>query len=165
MNVDLILETLNRCDVSCILIGGMNYLLRHEPVLTYDVDVWIDDTPENRRRCELALCELDAEWGCTDDDWKPVRQHSAGWLDRQGLYCLSSPHGAIDIFRSVAGLIDWQAARSTALCEKTAGDIAYLGLSDEDMLKCQYALDEGLRRHNRIETLKRALRGGPTDAE
>jgi hypothetical protein len=165
VNVDLILDTFKRFQVSYLLIGGMNFLLRHEPVLTYDVDIWIDDTPENRRRCESSLVALDAEWGRTDDDWRPVSQHAVGWLDRQGLYCLSSPYGAIDVFRQVAGLEDWQAAKESAVHEKTAGGIDYLGLSDEDMLKCQYALDAGLRRRSRIETLERALRERPTGSE
>ena len=39
MNVDHILETLNGHQVVYLLIGGMNFLLRHTPVLTYDVDV------------------------------------------------------------------------------------------------------------------------------
>jgi hypothetical protein len=40
MNIDRILETFNRRDVSYLLIGDMNFLLRHAPVLTYDVDLW-----------------------------------------------------------------------------------------------------------------------------
>ena len=46
MNVDQILETFNRGGVAYILIGGMSFLLRRAPVLTYDVDVWIEDTLE-----------------------------------------------------------------------------------------------------------------------
>ena len=52
MNVDRILAAMRDHSVRCLLIGGMNYLLRHEPVLTYDVDLWIEDTEANRRRCE-----------------------------------------------------------------------------------------------------------------
>jgi hypothetical protein len=62
MNVDRILETFNRQQVAYLLIGGMNFLLGHKPVLTYDVDLWVEDTEENLRRCEAALAELDAEW-------------------------------------------------------------------------------------------------------
>lgn len=39
MNVDGILRGLNDHGVEYILIGGMNFLLRHRPVLTYDVDI------------------------------------------------------------------------------------------------------------------------------
>jgi hypothetical protein len=38
MNIDHILQTFNTCEVDYLLIGGMNFLLRHEPVLTYDID-------------------------------------------------------------------------------------------------------------------------------
>ena len=102
MNVDHILETLNGHQVAYILIGGMNFLLRHTPVLTYDVDLWIDDTPENLDRCEKALGELQAEWGATDNDWGPVSSKTPGWLGSQAVFCLTSPHGAVDIFRLVS---------------------------------------------------------------
>ena len=38
----------------------------------HDVDFWIEDAPENRRRCEEALVELEAEWGATEADSGPV---------------------------------------------------------------------------------------------
>jgi hypothetical protein len=57
-----------------------NFLLRHEPVLTYDVDLWIDDTAENGRRCEMALAALGAEWARTDTHW--------GFEECQRIVCL-----------------------------------------------------------------------------
>ena len=55
MNVDEILRVFNECGVEYLLIGGMNFLLRHQPVLTYDIDLWIRDTPMNRAvRCGAA---------------------------------------------------------------------------------------------------------------
>ena len=39
MNVDEILGSLNTEQVDYILIGGMNFLLRHIPELTFDVDI------------------------------------------------------------------------------------------------------------------------------
>jgi hypothetical protein len=158
MNVDHILETLNRHAVAYLLIGGMNFLLRHAPVLTFDVDVWIEDTSENLRRCERALAALAAEWGATDADWGPVLKRPSGWLDRQALFCLNSPHGAIDVFRAVQGLDAWTTSRQHARQEVTASGVPYFGLSDADMLRCQYALDEPLRKPLRIQTLEKALR-------
>jgi len=111
MNIDHILSTLNKHEVAYVLIGGMNFLLRHAPVLTYDVDVWIDDEPANRERCETALSELQAEWGPSDNDWIPVAARKPGWLETQALYCLMSPYGAIDVFRSVKGLECWTTPR------------------------------------------------------
>jgi len=157
MNVDLILETLNRNQVAYLLIGGMNFLLRHAPVLTYDVDVWIEGTPENLRRCECALGELQAEWGASDDDWGPVADKPAGWLGRQSLFCLTSPHGSIDVFRSVKGLGPWTASHSKAQAGETGGGVQFLGLSDDDMLESQMALPEAERNQDRIRALKKSL--------
>lgn len=157
MNVDHILETLNRNQVAYLLIGGMNFLLRHAPVLTYDVDVWIEDTPENLRRCERALAELQAQWGASDDDWGPVADKPAGWLGRQPLFCLTSPHGSIDVFRSVKGLGPWAASRAKAQVGEMGGGVAFVGLSDADMLESQMALPEAERNQDRIRALKTVL--------
>lgn len=158
MDVDHILRTIGSHSVDALLIGGMNFLLRHEPVLTYDVDLWIRDEPANLHRCEAALASLDASWGHTDAEWRRVAEQP-GWLTRQSVYCLTSPSGAIDIFREVAGLDSWDAAAARAVHGTTASGVAYSGLCDEDMIACQTALPEGQRRAGRIETLERALRG------
>ncbi len=158
MNVDQILHALNDGQVSYLLIGGMNFLLRHKPVLTFDVDIWIEDSEPNRKRCERVLAQLDAEWGRSDQDWRPVSHRAPGWLEEQSVFCLTSPFGAIDIFRRVCGLNDWSMSRAAARHERTASGVDYTGLSDEDMLKCQYALDRTLRKQDRIETLETAIR-------
>lgn len=157
MNVDRILETFNRHHVDYLLIGGMNFMLRHEPVLTFDVDLWIDDTSANRDRCEQALAALDAEWGPSDATWEQVARKHVGWLGSQGVFSLLSPHGAIDIFRSVRGLSDWSASRQTARLEATGSGVVYYGLSDEDMLRCQLALDPPSQKTSRIQSLRAKL--------
>lgn len=82
MNVDKILRTFGDCGVAYLLIGGMNFLLRHEPVLTYDIDFWIHDTAENRGRCDAALRTLDAAWGATEQEWRPVAVQRGGFRGR-----------------------------------------------------------------------------------
>jgi len=156
VNIDHILRTINACAVEYLLIRGMNFLLRHEPVLTYDIDFWIRDTAVNRTRCDAALQQLDASWGLTEDSWRPVAEQ-AGWLDRQSVFCLTSPAGAIDIFRAVTGLPSLEACRERAVVGQTAAGVEYCGLCDEDMLACQVALPEGQRRQTRIEALRRAI--------
>lgn len=47
MNIDQILQALNGQQVDYMLIGGMNFLIRHVPELTYDVDIWVRDDGEN----------------------------------------------------------------------------------------------------------------------
>jgi len=144
--------------VAYLVIGGMNFLLRHAPLLTYDIDVWIDDAPENLDRCEKALAELQAEWGPTEQDWGPVAERSPGWLRGQTVFCLNSPFGAIDVFRSVPGVGSWAASRARGVGGQTAAGVAFWGLSDEDMLNCQTALPESERDQERIRILTEALR-------
>ncbi len=158
MNVERILGTLNRNRVAYLVIGGVNFLLRHQPAVTFDVDVWIEDTETNRARCEKALAQLKAEWGPSDSDWKPVAKRGPGWLQRQGVFCLTSPQGAIDVFRQVKGLRDWRSSWRRA-ARVRIGAIAFRALSDRDMLRCQEALRPSERKLDRIRVLKRALRG------
>jgi hypothetical protein len=157
MNQERIFECFNRHGVNYLLIGGMNMLLRHGGNLTYDVDLWIEDTEENRLRCHRALVELEVTWGRSDADWGPVAQKSPTWLEGQGVLCLLSAAGAIDIFRSVEGLPSWAECRQRAVETKTAKGIAFLALSDEDMLKCQTALPEKEQKQDRIRLLKQIL--------
>jgi len=157
MNIDHILETMNRCKVAYLLIGGVNFLLRHAPVLTCDVDLWIEDTEENLDRCREALAALRAEWGTAESDWGPVADKGSQWIRTQRVFCLTSPHGAIDIFRSVKGLPPWSACRARAHSARTAAGVPYCGLADADMLECQLALDESERNQERIRVLTRAL--------
>jgi hypothetical protein len=144
MNLDRIFDTFNQHGVAYLLIGGMNFMLRHQPILTFDVDLWIDDRDDNRARCELALAALDAEWGDTDTTWEPVANKPAGWLAR-----------------TVPGLGGWQSSFQTAIAEATSSGIRYYGISDEDMLRCQLALDAALQKTSRMQVLQSKLRGTP----
>lgn len=163
MNIDHILTVMNQCQVAYLLIGGVNFLLRHQPVLTYDIDLWIEDTPDNLARCERALAQLQAQWGAAMDDWGPVAQRPSGWLSQQPLFCLASPFGAIDIFRTVAGLDDWQQCKRRAVEGVTGGGVPYRGLCDADMLRCQLALPADEQNLQRIAILRQAL-GNITNA-
>ncbi len=157
MNVDRVLETMNRCKVAFILIGGVNFMLRHAPVLTYDIDLWIEDAEENLDRCRKALAALEAQWGASESDWGPVADKGPQWIRAQHVFCLTSPHGAIDIFRSVKGLPSWAACRARAQEARTASGVPYWGLADEDMLQCQLALGEEERNRQRVRVLRKAL--------
>jgi hypothetical protein len=140
------------------LIGGYNFSLRHQPYSTLDVDVWIRDTPENRRRCEAALVAIDAEWGATDATWGPVKNLPTGWLDAQHVYSLLTRHGPLDVFRSVAGLDDWDESNLLAVDELLKDGTKYRGISDADMLRSQLALSDAERKLDRIRTLQDAIR-------
>jgi hypothetical protein len=157
MNADTILNAFDRGGVDAILIGGMNFLLRHQPVLTFDIDFWVRDSDENLTRVAATLRELGAAWGRNDASWAPVSADAA-WLRTQSVFCLTSPHGAIDIFRDVRGLEgQFEACHQRARIQKTASGIPYRSLSDEDMLACQLALPENERRLDRVAFLKKLL--------
>lgn len=161
LNIDRILDTLNKHGVEYLLLGGVNFLLQHEPVLTFDVDIWIRDTAENRTRCAAALVSLDSEWGSSGADWRPVAQQDGDWLARQVLFCLTTTAGPLDVFRSVRGQPDWEAAAQRSVVVVTGCAVACRGLCDADMLQCQLALPAGERRLDRIRVLQRCLEGHP----
>jgi hypothetical protein len=158
MNVDAILASLNTQGVDYILIGGMNFLLRHIPELTFDVDIWVKDTEQNLQLLNKALHNLGAEWGRTEKEWRPVSE-DWHWMQSQPMFCLTTKHGALDIFRTVRGLENrYDECRQRAYSSKTAVGIPYASLSDEDMLKCQESLPPGQQKAQRMEILREAIR-------
>ena len=163
MNVDEILKALNGEGVEYVLIGGMNFLLRHQPELTFDVDVWVADIPANLETLNRALRKLGAAWGPDEHQWTAV-SGDWRWLQKQSVFCLTTDHGALDIFRDVRGLEGlYKECRRGALEAKTGSGVPFISLSDEHMLACQEALSAGERKEKRMETLRRAiaLKGEP----
>lgn len=161
MNADVILQELNQGHTDYILIGGMNFLLRHRPVLTYDIDVWVENTTSNLERLNVALGQLKAEWGPTEETWRGVPTE-ASWLQRQSIYCLTTPYGSLDIFREVCGLEgQYDRCKQDAKTIVTGEGVACLGLSDRDMLACQMALPEHLRHQERVAYLQTLIDSVP----
>ena len=157
MNVDLILSTFNESGADYILIGGMNFFLVHEPVSTLDVDLWVADGETNLRAVHAALGKLSAEV-CFDskgERWQPVSQLADWtWLRRAPLFCLNSPHGAIDVFRFVRGMESgYGASRDSCPVRRTPTDIPFRSLSDALMIQCQLALSEAERKQDRLRAL------------
>lgn len=156
MNVDRILMEFNNAEADYILIGGMNFLLRHLPELTFDVDLWVADSQDNRQRVNRALRALNAEWGSTDANWKPVPD-DGNWLLRQTVFCLTTDSGAVDIFREVRGLEGRYAeCRNDSIPSQTGAGVPFRGLSDAHMLETQMALEEKDRKQNRIAVLRKS---------
>ena len=138
----------------------MNFLLRHEPVLTYDVDVWVKPTAENLRRVEDALSVLGAYWGRTENEWGPVDALKPGWLGHQSVYCMTTALGALDVFLHLTGVEDWDLCRSHAAAGSTACGVDFWGLSDRDMLRCQEVLAASEQKLDRIRVLRNVLGEG-----
>ena len=157
MNVDAVLSALNEAGADYILIGGMNFLLRHLPEITFDIDVWVADSPENLERVNRALIQLGAEWGRTEASWKPVPE-DASWLREQIVFCLTTRQGALDIFREVRGLEGrYGECKNAAAASATGAGVPFKGLSDRHMLEAQLALPEGERKTRRIDVLQRSI--------
>jgi hypothetical protein len=154
MDVDSILSSMNDRGVDYLLIGGMNFALQHEPVLTFDVDLWIDDSAGNRGCCAHALADLRASWGESEATWQSVTRMQDDWLARRGVFCLLTAAGPVDIFRSVTGLPEWSQCAARAVSARTPSGTFYRGLGDEDMLACQLALDESVRKLDRVRSLR-----------
>ena len=157
MNVDQILRTLNESQVDYLLIGGMNFLIRHLPELTFDVDIWVRDEAGNLERLNQSLRRLGAEWGRTEAEWRAVAE-DWHWLQSQGVFCLTTSQGALDIFRDVRGLEGkYRECRDRGIPMATAAGVSFVGLSDPDMLTCQEALPLGEQKSRRMEVLRRAI--------
>src|SRR6185503_16750956 len=112
------------------------FLLRHSPELTFDIDVWVRDDATNLERVHRALERLGAEWGASDKDWRKV-SGDWHWLQRQGCFCMTTEHGALDVFRDVRGLEGrYDECRHAATENATASGTPFPSLSDEHMLAC-----------------------------
>ena len=157
MNVDEILQTLKAEHVDYLLIGGMNFLLRHLPELTFDVDIWVRDNEENLKKLNRALRKLGGAWGRTEKDWNEISE-DWHWLNSQSMFCLTTKHGALDIFREVLGLEGrYEECFSRATAASTTTGIPFASLSDEDMLICQEHLPIGEQKSRRMEVLREAI--------
>jgi len=165
MNVDAVLTALNNRGVEYLLVGGMNFLLRHKPVLTFDIDIWIRDTDANCNLCEQALSDMKAQWGATEAEWGAVSLLSPGWLRRQSMFCLTTAYGALDVFRTLPGPDSWGKAVAASVECRTHNNTTCRGLNDLDMLRCQEALDESDRKMDRVAYLKRILQKGARTRE
>jgi hypothetical protein len=163
MDVDSILQSLHNYEVDYLLIGGVNFLLRHKPTLTFDTDIWVRDEDVNLGRLNHALRELGAAWGATESSWGPVPDNPS-WLKRQMVFCLTTKAGAMDVFRTVRGLENrYDECRKEAVCDRTGTDVPYSGLSDRHMLEAALSLDAKDQKAERISILQDALAiGGKT---
>lgn len=161
MDVDRVLEAFNRHQAEVILIGGMNFFLSHQPVTTFDVDLWMEDSPANHLSVHNSLVDLQAEvsFSPQGDDWTRVADLPApGWLARSPVFCLTTPHGAVDMFRFVPGLeAGYAVLREECPVRHTPTGIRFRSLSDRLMIRCQESLPEPARRLDRIRALQRAI--------
>ena len=157
MDVEHILHTLNQHSVEYILIGGMNFLFNHSGPITYDVDIFVNDTSANLIELNFALQDLHCEWGESEDKWGPISS-DPNWLKAQTAVCLTSPFGPLDIYRKVRSLDDgFDACKSRAELRSMPNGDFYFSLCDEDMLGCELAAEVSERNTSRIDALKKSI--------
>lgn len=157
MNIDRILAELNSANVDYLLIGGVNFLLRHGGPLTFDVDVWVEDSDQNLTRLVAGLVRLHAEWGKSDATWGPIA-NEINWLKSQSVFCMLTAAGSLDVFREVRGLEGrYNECRQRAIESKTSNGVPFRGLADGDMLQTQLALEVSDQKADRVSILKQAL--------
>jgi hypothetical protein len=93
-----IVEVLTRHGVEFILVGGVAAILEGAPVSTFDLDVVIRPTPEDRQRLLGALQELHARY------LDPAGRHivpDAGKLETLRIQRLVTDLGPLDVLKSI----------------------------------------------------------------
>jgi len=155
-----VFSAMNTYSVSYLLVGGLNFFLLHKPVTTQDIDLLIDNTPQNRKCCERALSAIDAEWGRQDLDWGLVSNKPSGWLSGQSVFCLLTKFGPVDIFLELPGIPNFQEASIRSVAFELDSVESVRLISASDLLACQFAIPEIYRKSERIAFLKGALGNG-----
>lgn len=160
MNPSRVFNALRDHAVSYLLIGGLNFAMNHRPdYLTYDIDLFVEDVPENLAKLNQTLKYLEATWGPNDASWGPIPDDQGRWLCGQACFCLLTSAGPVDIFRCVQGLEGrYQECYNASLERRTAEGVVYRSLSDRHMLDCQMALNENDRKLDRVRHLRNILK-------
>jgi hypothetical protein len=93
-----ILETLFRCKVDFIIVGGVCGVLHGAPVTTFDLDIVHSRTQENLARLLPALKELEAYYRGRQDQWlTPDLNH----LFSPGHQLLLTRFGPLDLLGTI----------------------------------------------------------------
>src|SRR3954447_20788502 len=93
-----ILKILDQHGVEFILVGGVAAILEGAPVSTFDLDVVVRPTPEDRQRLLGALDELHARY------LDPAGRHivpDAGKLETLRIHRLVTNLGPLDVLTSI----------------------------------------------------------------
>jgi len=93
-----LLRVLTRHGVDFIVVGGVAALLEGAPILTLDLDVLIDQSPENLGRVLAMLSELHARYR---DPAGRFIEPDAGKLATMRIHLLQTDLGALDLLASI----------------------------------------------------------------
>jgi hypothetical protein len=124
-------ETLDRHDVSYLVVGGVAVQVHGHRRTTKDLDLAPEPSKENLRRLSVALSELKARVAGSESD----EEISPTDPERLGLAAVVPPlvttHGEVHILNDAKGAAPWSEMRSRALVVDLDGiEVAVIGLDD-----------------------------------
>ncbi len=159
MNPSRVFNVLNSHQVSYLLIGGLNFAMNFRPeYLTFDIDLFVQDSPSNLASLNKALITLESSWGPDDISWHALPDDDGKWLTKQSCFCLVTASGPVDVFRAVQGLENrYIECYDAGNDRQTLDGITYRSLSAPHMLECQLALDEKDRKLDRVRFLREIM--------
>ncbi len=130
------LRTLRNFDVDFVLVGGFAGSLLGSALITWDVDICYQRSPENLERLAAALTDLDAELRGVDEDVPFL-------LDAQTLangdsFTFTTRLGALDILGVPAGTQGYDDLRAAAIAYDLGG-YEVLVADIEDLIRMKRA--------------------------
>lgn len=85
------LNALERHSVHYLIVGGLAFIYHAKPRFTKDLDLWIESTPENVRRANLALAEFGSPYLMSEGDPESILQ-------------IGLPPNRIDLIQTIEGV-------------------------------------------------------------
>ena len=134
---DAILEVLRRHDVRFVLIGGFAANVHGSPLLTSDVDITPQETPDNLARLSAALTDLEARVRAEGVEPLPFR-HDAESLAAGRIWNLTTRYGDLDISLTPSGTRGYDDLRRDAV-EVTVRGVPVLLASLADIVRSKDA--------------------------
>lgn len=130
MTLDLpdILSTLKRHDVRYVVIGGVAAILQGSPLLTQDIDICYEHSPENSENLAAALIELEAK----------LRGVEAKTFRNRGSFTFTTRAGPLDCMGEPAGTKGYEDLIHSAVTMELEG-YKVLVASVDDLIRMKKA--------------------------
>ena len=156
LDIEKLLDVLDRHDVRYVLIGGVAARLHGSPDLTEDVDITPERSRVNLRRLGAALREIHARLrGAEDVDW-PVDERALGNVE---VLTLTTDCGLLDIcFRPAGGQSYEQLTANAQAYDVFGVRIAVASLDDIIASKTAAGRNKDLRGLATLHALRERLR-------
>jgi hypothetical protein len=134
-----VLRTLNQQGVDYVVVGGLASILLGAPIVTNDVDVCYDRSPENLERLVLALRELGARLRVAgvDDDLPFILD--ARTLAAGDCFTFMTDAGAVDILGTPAGTSGFKDLRSRSTEYDFGGGLRARVVDLDDLIRMKEA--------------------------